>query len=227
MHCCAEIRSVPHFFDICQEAVTDLAKKVHGARQILVVRSAVPPGGAHTSNTFRPHTVTMVTTAWHRWQWQIDRPQWNIWDDNGRPSVHRHTIKTSGHGGAVTESQFGGGGGNFMGKHDWGWKGEQHWQGVHLQLAYCGMLIKPAKTRHLPLKCHILARRAAAGFVDFCQTKGAVLRLLFHWQFLSCSLYRELFLLTFSCSFSLPFCYMLFTLWWMALFQVEPFSFFF
>lgn len=69
------------------------------------------------------------------------------------------------------------------------------------------MLIKPAKTRHLPLKCHILARRAAAGFVDFCQTKGAVLRLLFHWQFLSCSLYRELFLLTFSCSFSLPFCY--------------------
>lgn len=106
----------------------------------------------------------MVTAAWHLWQWQIDWPQRNIWDDTGRACVHRHTIKTSGHEGTLTESQLhlqevk-----NFMEKHDWGWKGEPHWQGVHLQLAYCGMLIRPAKTRHLPPKCHILVRRAGNG----------------------------------------------------------------
>lgn len=53
-----------------------------------------------------------------------------------------------------------------MDKNNWGWKGGQHWQGVHLQLAYSGMLIRPATTRHLPLKCHILVRRAgkSSGF---------------------------------------------------------------
>lgn len=190
--------------------VTDLAKKVHRARQILVVRSAVPPGGSRHLQHFRPNTVAMATTVWHLWQWQTGWPQWNIWDDTGRARVHRHTIKTSGREGTVTESRLhleevk-----NFMGKHDRGWKGERRWQGVHLQLAYCGMLIRPAKTRHLPLKCHILMRRAraAAGFVDFCQAKGAALCLPFHRQSLLCSLYPERFLLTFSCSFSRPFCY--------------------
>lgn len=105
-----------------------------------------------------------------------------------------------------------------MDKHVWGWKRRIQkkregvglcWQGVHLQLAYRGILIRPAKTRHLPLKCHILVRagETATGFVDFCQPKGAAVCLLFHWQFLFCSVYPEHFLLTFSCSFSWPFCY--------------------
>lgn len=63
-----------------------------------------PPEGLRHLQQFRPYTVTMVTAAWHLWQWQIDWPQWNIWDDIGRARVRRHTIKTSGHEG--TQSQL-------------------------------------------------------------------------------------------------------------------------
>lgn len=155
--------AVTVFFDSCQRTVTSLAKKVHQAQQVVVVRSVAPQSLWHLQQ-FRPNTVAMVTTAWHLWQWQIDWPQWNIWDDTGRACMHRHTMKTSRHEGQVTESQLhlkkmk-----NFMDKHDRGWKRGQHWQGVHLQLAHCGMLIRPTMTRHHPLKCHILVRRAGNG----------------------------------------------------------------
>lgn len=199
------------FVDICQRTVTDRAKKVHGAQQILVVRSVLPWGLRHFQQ-FRPNTVTMVTTAWHLWQWQIDWPQWNIWEDTGRACVHGHTIKTSGHEGTVTGSQLhleevk-----NFMDEHAWRWSGEQDWQGVHLQLAYCGMLIRPAKTRHLPLKCHTLMRRAESREQrrvlltsvgrklswSVCLSSGNFFSVLF-----TPSIFSQLF----SCAFSLPFC---------------------
>lgn len=110
MHCCAEIRSVPHFFDICQEAVTDLAKKVHGARQILVVRSAVPPGGGshlqHFQASHRHHGYHCLTplamanrtaTVEHlRRQWQTQCAPSHNKDLRARGSSHGEPVRRGG-----------------------------------------------------------------------------------------------------------------------------------
>lgn len=48
-----------------------------------------------------------------------------------------------------------------------GENGGQRLRGIYLQPAYSGMLIRSAKTR-LPLKCHILVRRAASDDGVFC-----------------------------------------------------------
>ena len=79
-------------------------------------------------------------------------------------------------------------------KNGSGWKGEQRWQGVHLQLAYCGMLIRPAKTSHLPPKCHILSGRDGDGF-RLTSVGQTVLWFvcLFQRQFLFCSLLPRAF----------------------------------
>lgn len=132
----------------------------------------------------------------------------------------------------VTESRLHFRGSEELGgqKKGSGRKGEQRWQGVHLQLAYCGMLIRPAKTSHLPPKCHILSGRArgtATGFVWLLSGKRCCGLFAFSsGNFFSVPfLPRAFFLLTFPGSVSLCPSVMLFTLWWMALFQLELFFF--
>lgn len=58
----AEGYGVTQVHDICQKTVSDLAEKVHQARQTLVARRLFPQG-AQTPSTIHWETVSMVTTA--------------------------------------------------------------------------------------------------------------------------------------------------------------------